>query len=510
MSCLQTRLTALTAARLQGMRRGIEKESLRALPNGELALTPHPQALGSALTHPLITTDFCESQVEMVTGAHPQLEPLFDELAMVHRQTYRVLAAQGDEMLWASSMPCRLPADPAIPIAHYGRSNVGQAKSVYRMGLSHRYGRRMQTISGIHYNWSLPGLSNAEYFALIRNFRRHAPVLLYLFGASPALCSSFLEGRSHTLQPLGQDSLHRPHASSLRMGRLGYQSDAQAALMVSYNDLDGYGASLQEALTQPYAAYQALGVRDGEGAYRQLSTSLLQIENEFYGTIRPKRTVYAGERPLHALRERGVQYVEVRCMDLDPFEPLGIHARTVRFLDLFLLYCLLCDSPPDSPEEIARLGRNQQLAAERGREPGLQLEDGRGSLTLADWTAELIEQCRPLAQRVDQLLGGEAYGQALDQVQARSRNVADLPSARVLQSIVAQHQGSFMAFACAQSSAARQVLLAAPLTPNEQMEFERIGQASWAQQAEIEAADSLPFEQYRLQYLQPSRLGLPA
>ena len=137
------------------------------------------------------------------------------------------------------------------------------------------------------------------------------------------------------------------------MGRLGYQSDAQSTLAVSYNDLDGYGASLQEALTQPYPAYETVGVRNPGGDYNQLSTTLLQIENEFYGTIRPKRTVFSGERPLHALRERGVQYVEVRCMDLDPFEPLGISAATARFLDVFLLHCLLTDSPPDSPEAVS-------------------------------------------------------------------------------------------------------------------------------------------------------------
>ena len=187
------------------------------------------------------------------------------------------------------------------------------------MGLGHRYGRRMQTISGIHYNWSLPGLGNDEYFALIRNFRRHSFVLLVLFGASPAVCPSFVAGREHGLQPLSPHTLHLPHATSLRMGRLGYQSDAQASLSVSYNNLESYAASLHEALTKPYPPYKAIGIRNPGGEYNQLATSLLQIENEFYGTIRPKRTIERGERPLHALRERGVEYVEVRCMDLDPF-----------------------------------------------------------------------------------------------------------------------------------------------------------------------------------------------
>ncbi|WP_141286858.1 glutamate--cysteine ligase, partial [Ideonella azotifigens] len=369
------------------MRRGIEKESLRTQADGQLAATPHPAALGAALTHPHITTDFSESQVELVTGANTTVGQTLDELATLHQLSYRAI---GDERLWVASMPGRLPPDAQIPIGQYGRSNVGQAKTVYRHGLSHRYGRRMQTISGIHYNWSLPGLSNDEYFGLIRNFRRHSFLLLWLFGASPATSTDFGAGLQHGLDAMGTDTLYLPYATSLRMGRLGYQSDAQASLRVSYNHLAGYGASLQDALTQPYPAYEALGVKSADGRYQQLSTSLLQIENEFYGTIRPKRTIQSGERPLHALRQRGVEYVEVRCMDLDPFEPAGIGAQTSHFLDAFLLHCLLSDSPQDTPEEVAALARNQHRTAARGREPGLLLERGEQTLTLTDWAAELL------------------------------------------------------------------------------------------------------------------------
>ena len=368
MNTLRDRLAALTPERLQGMRRGIEKESLRARADGKLALTPHPVALGAPLTHPHITTDFSESQLELVTGAHTRAEAAIAELTGIHQVVYHELAALGQEMLWVSSMPCGLPTDETIPIGVYGSSNRGRAKSVYRMGLGHRYGRRMQTISGIHYNWSLPGLSNAEYFGLIRNFRRRSFVLLYLFGASPALCRTFVAGRDHALEPLGErGTMYLPWATSLRMGRLGYQSEAQASLAVSYNGLESYAASLDDALTRPYPPYEAIGIRNLGGDYNQLSTTLLQIENEFYGTIRPKRVIYPGERPLHALRERGVEYVEVRLMDLDPFEPVGIGVDTARVLDLFLLHCLLTDSPDDTPDEIAAMAANQQATAARGR-----------------------------------------------------------------------------------------------------------------------------------------------
>ncbi|MCX8518355.1 MAG: glutamate--cysteine ligase, partial [Rhodoferax sp.] len=153
-------------ARLKGIRRGIEKESLRATDSGMLADTPHPAALGSALTHPHITTDFSESQVELITSVHASAQGCINQLTAIQQFTMRSL---GQEMLWVSSMPCCLPADDAIPLGQYGTSNVGRTKTAYRNGLGHRYGRRMQTISGIHYNWSLPGVTSDGYFDLIRN-----------------------------------------------------------------------------------------------------------------------------------------------------------------------------------------------------------------------------------------------------------------------------------------------------------------------------------------------------
>src|SRR5512141_3035070 len=175
MTHLLTRLSSLSPGVLASLRRGIEKESLRIRVDGTLATTPHPRALGSALTHPHITTDFSEAQLELITGVHPSAEAAEAELTQVHQAVYRAL---GDEMMWVGSMPCTLPPDDQIPLGRYGTSNVGQSKTVYRMGLGHRYGRRMQTISGIHYNWSLPGLSNEQHFALIRNFRRQSFLLL--------------------------------------------------------------------------------------------------------------------------------------------------------------------------------------------------------------------------------------------------------------------------------------------------------------------------------------------
>jgi glutamate--cysteine ligase len=503
---LPDRLRALGAAPLKGIRRGIEKESLRAQPGGGLARTPHPAALGSALTHPHITTDYSESQLELITGVHASPEACLAELTRIHQFVYRTLAAQGDEMLWVGSMPCGLPPDENIPIGSYGSSNIARAKSVYRMGLGHRYGRRMQTISGIHYNWSMPGLSNEDHFALIRNFRRHSFLLLTLFGASPAICDSFVAGREHPLQRLSEHTLYQPHATSLRMGRLGYQSDAQARLAVSYNSLESYAASLHEALTQPYPPYEAIGIKNLGGEYNQLATTLLQIENEFYGTIRPKRVIQPGERPLHALRERGVEYVEVRCMDLDPFVPVGIAAPTLRFLDIFLLHCLLADSPPDTPEEIGALGRNQHRTAAFGREPGLKLERGGRETPLVDWGVELLDACAPIAATLDGVHGGSEYTQALAAARSGLAALDTLPSARVLSTMKADFANSYTGFIRAQSAATRTQLLALPWTPEQQAAFERMAAESIDQRRAIEAADTVDFETFRQAYLAPERL----
>jgi len=488
---------------LQAMRCGIEKESLRVRPDGRLASTPHPPALGSALAHPHITTDFSESQLELITSPHAGAEACLAELTGIHQAVYRAI---GEELLWVSSMPCGLPADDAIPIGRYGRSNIGRAKTVYRTGLANRYGRRMQAISGIHYNWSLPGLANAEYFALLRNFRRHGWLLFYLFGASPAVCPSFVAGRAHGLRELRPGTLYLPHATSLRMGRLGYQSEAQDAIAASSNDLESYGAALEDAMTRSWPAYEKIGLQGPDGEYRQLSTALLQIENEFYGKIRPKCVIRSGERPLHALRERGVEYVEVRLMDLDPFAPVGITPKACRFLDVFLLHCLLSESPPDTPAEIAANGRNQEKVAARGREPGLRLERGSQEVALEEWGGQLIAECAPLAAHLDAALGGSAWREAHGAAAAALADPALTPSARVLAAMAASHSDSYTGFALAQSRAHRETLAALPLPAALAQRFDAMAEESLAKQQRMEAADQLSFEEWRRWYLSADQL----
>jgi glutamate--cysteine ligase len=509
------RLRALTPGVLATLRRGIEKESLRVKPDGMLADTPHPQGLGSALTHPHITTDFSESQVELITGVHDSIDACLAELTELHQVVYREI---GDELLWCASMPCKLPDEDRIPIGQYGTSNIGRLKSVYRQGLAHRYGRRMQTISGIHYNFSLPdeawGMLKASdqdsgpadayqdrgYFSLIRNFRRHSWLLLVLHGSSPAVCGSFLVGHPHTLTAWETGTFIAPYGTSLRMGRLGYQSEAQASLAVSFNSLEGYARSLHRSLSETYPPYEAIGIADGTN-YRQLATTLLQIENEFYGKIRPKRRIRRGERALRALGERGIEYVEVRCVDVSPFHPIGIDADEIRFMDIFLLHCLLQDSPDDSPREIAAISRNQHLAAERGRDPGLRLDRNGKPVAPSEWGAVLLRQCEPIAAALDEAHGGQTYRDVLAAAVAALADSTALPSARVLREVEHDYGQSFPRFALDYSQRHRRALLDLPLAATVAAQYRKVADDSLADQRAIEAADDVPFETHRQRYL---------
>ena len=406
-----------------------------------------------------------EAQPELITDVHTSPRAAIRQLQEVHRFVYQSL---DNELLWTTSMPCILGTDEDIPVGRYGSSNIATAKTVYRLGLGNRYGRLMQTISGIHYNFSVPedlwpllarlrgaqpddAFQTDAYFGLIRNFRRYSWLLIYLFGASPAICKSFIRNQPHQLDQFDEGSLYLPHATSLRMGRLGYQSEAQSDLHISYNSLSHYAESMLPALTQPYPPYTDIGVTvDGE--YRQLNSALLQIENEFYGTIRPKRRITSGERPLTALRARGVEYVEVRCLDLNPFLPVGIDELQMRFLDVFLLYCLIADSPPDSQQESDLMAQNQLTIVERGRESGLVLNNGKQAVPRDQWASEILAECRVLADLFDASTKSDQYSYALTEQAAKVSDPGLTPSARVL-AVMSQQGIPFYRFAMNQSIA---------------------------------------------------------
>ena len=434
-----------------------------------------------------------------ITPALPDPADTLASLDSIHRFAYSKL---GNEYLWSPSMPCPLPAEEDIPIAYYGTSYIGQIKYVYRKGLALRYGKTMQCIAGIHYNFSLPEklwplLKEAEgfvgtdrdfqsvsYIALIRNFRRYSWLLMYLFGASPALDAGFLRGRSHQLEQLDPHTLYLPYATSLRMSDLGYQSNAQAGLTPCYNDLTSYIDSLRKAVATPYAPYVEVGThKDGE--WVQLNTNILQIENEYYSNIRPKRVTYTGERPIQALMARGIQYVEVRCLDINPFLPTGIDLTESRFLDAFLLYCALNDSPLLTNTSCGNATSNFLSVVKEGRRPGLQLQRNGQPVDLKEWAGELLENIAPLAALLDQSHGGDAHSKALDAQLAKVKDPSLTPSAQVL-AAMAEHKESFAEFSLRQSRAHAEFFRSEPLPAEEQAKFEELARSSLAQQTELE------------------------
>jgi glutamate--cysteine ligase len=433
-------------------RRGIEKEGLRvSRDTHRISQLPHPTALGSALTHSAITTDYSEALLEFITGVHATPESALEELFHLHAYTSQSLP---DEIIWSASMPGELEGEADIPIAHYGSSNIGTMKRVYRNGLGARYGRAMQAIAGIHYNFSLPetfwelSLAHSEttlsiqdwrtqgYLALIRNFQRRLWLLNFLTGSSPAVSRSFLAGQAPMHLVEGQSkTLMSRHATSLRMGDLGYTSSAQDGLQICYNQLETYIQTLTDAIVEPHEHYASLPPTS-QGELLQLNHGLLQIENEFYSAIRPKRVTQSGEAPVRALRARGIEYVEVRCLDVNPFTPLGIDVDTTALVDTFVLSCLLEDSPLCTSHSRKIDNENNQRALNQGRSPSLRLLDDEGNeQTVVEASASILMSMEATAELLDSANQTSRHVEAVNAARSKIAGDEETYSARVVREL---------------------------------------------------------------------------
>jgi glutamate--cysteine ligase len=513
--------SGLFAARLEWLRghsrlvqrglRGVEKESLRIGLDGHLSSLPHPERLGSALTHPYITTDYSEALPELVTPPEHSTWETLQFLCDLHAFIHRRLDA---ELLWPASMPCVLNRDRDIPIADYGPSNVGLMKTVYRRGLGYRYGRPMQAIAGVHYNYSLPAEFWPEYrereqsplapqafrseqlMGLVRNYRRSAWLVTFLFGASPALCKSFRPEGHPLLTELDRASWHGPFATSLRMSDLGYRNKTQGRLQISVNSLADYCAGLRRAVTTAEPSFEAIGVVvDGE--YRQLNANILQIENEYYTTIRPKPRKSSDKRPLLALEQDGVDYVEVRTLDLSPADPVGINQPELRFLEALLVYCLLADSPPIGAEEQSEIDTRDLGVARDGRRPGKTLVEGGRERPLADCAAELLAGVAAVAELLD--AGGEGYVAAVEAAGEAVRDPSRTPSAALLAALE-REQATFSEYTLALARAHAQYFQELALTDERDRALEAVACRSLEEAATLARGDGLPFPTYLERY----------
>ncbi|GAA6134651.1 glutamate--cysteine ligase [Oceaniserpentilla sp. 4NH20-0058] len=492
--------------------RGIEKEGLRVNADTQINQQPHPSALGSTLTHSSITTDYSEALLEFITPVSDNPDDVLTYLDEVQRFSYTKL---DNQFIWPASMPGVIEDELDVPIAYYGTSNTGTLKHVYRHGLWHRYGRKMQCIAGLHYNFSVSqelwgflaeqqgatldkDFISQGYFGLIRNFRRYSWLLLYLFGASPALDASFLDDSNHDLIKWDDSTYYGPYATSLRMSGLGYQNNAQDDLFVCFNGLPTYTQTLKSAMHQTIAQYEVIGVEEN-AEYKQLNTNLLQIENEYYSDIRPKRNSQHGEKPLTSLNKYGVEYIEVRCLDLNPFEPLGIDREQINFLDLFLSYCLLNPSPKLSEAECNEVSQNSKNIVMDGRNPEFRLKRLGSLVSVKEWGGELLKELEPLAKLLDEKKQTSDFQDALAKMKLRVSDVSLTPSANVLAKMKEKNQ-SFSQFALDQAKQV-ETYFRKPLATEKNIKWEQLAEKSIAQQSQLECESTIPFAQYLKEYL---------
>ena len=422
---------------LNFINRGIEKESLRVSKKGKISQSKHPSSLGSALTNSYITTDFSESLLELITPTFNSAKECLDFLEELHVFIYNNI---DNELLWPFSMPCPIASDEKIPIGNYGNSNQGMMKTIYRRGLAKRYGSRMQAIAGIHYNFSfsdkfleilaghsgkdIQSYKNEAYLSMARNFKRFGWIYLLLFGSSPAVCNSFVEGKHHDLKELPSGGFYKPSSTSLRMGDLGYISKAQDDLNISYNSIEEYCSDLKNALLKSYKPYEDIG-EFFEQTRVQLNTSVIQIENEYYSTIRPKRICPSGERPINVLSSEGIDYLELRCVDLNPYCPIGITEDQINFLDTLLIYCFVTESPEINLEESSRIQKNHQKVVNEGRDENALVETEKGSILLREEANKLLLELEKVAGFMDKEVLKTKNVSWLKSVSAQKHNITN-------------------------------------------------------------------------------------
>ncbi|HEX5047679.1 MAG TPA: glutamate--cysteine ligase [Gammaproteobacteria bacterium] len=497
---------------VRGGLRGVEKESLRVRPDGRLSHLPHPRAWGAALTHPYLTTDYSESLPEFVTPPQHSNWETLQFLCDLHAFAYRRLDG---ELLWPASMPCVLHGNDEIPIADYGRSNPGLIKTVYRRGLGFRYGRSMQAIAGVHFNYSLPSefwpahreregsslpardFRSERFMGLVRNYRRCAWLVTYLFGASPALSKSFRPEGHELLTELDPDTWYSPFATSLRMSDLGYRNKTQGRLSISANSIAEYVGGLVAAMTTVEPRYAAIGVVvDGE--YRQLNANLLQIENEYYSSIRPKPSKASSSRPAAALRSHGVEYVEVRTLDLSPRDPVGINQNQLRFIEALLLYCLLADSPPIGAAEQAEIDSRDLTVARDGRRPGRSIVIAGAERPVADSGLEIVARLDRIAALLDS--SGEGYVAAVGLARDALRDPERTPSAALLRDLAAE-RATFSEHALALARAHAEYFMKLAVAPAREQALDDIAARSLAEAAALEKGETRPFDEYLREFL---------
>lgn len=504
------------ASHASGCLIGLEKESLRVSREGYIAQTPHPAPLGSALTNAYITTDYSEALIELITPPLKETDQPLQLLLDGHKFVYDHLP--DDEILWATSMPCVLADGNNIPIAKYGNSNPGIMKTVYRYGLGHRYGRAMQVIAGVHFNFSFsekfwPGyrelyesnlplraFTDSAYLGLLRNLQRFGWLLIYLFGASPALCKSFLGDKPSRFREFDSHTYYGPFATSLRMSDFGYTNSKEkgVGIKADYNNLQTYIDNLKHAITTPCPTWEKLGVVEN-GRYKQLNANILQIENEYYSSVRPKQVPKWLEKSTVALEQRGIRYIELRSLDVNAYHPLGISNKQLRFLKAFMYLCLLMESPPINVQEQMEIDKNLSNTANRGRDPTLHLIRQGRKVRQRDWAQELLRSMEAVCEMLDAGDSMQPYTNAMKQQLEIVYDPEQTPSARMLAEMCRKGE-SFFQFAQRMSLKHSRYFSQLSLSSEREKQFRQEAEASWQRQQTLEAEVQVPFGEFLTAY----------
>lgn len=462
------------------------------------------------MTHKWITTDFAEALLEFITPVDDDINHMLTLLRDIHRYATRHL---GDELMWPLSMPCFIESARCIKLAQYGSSNLGRMKTLYREGLKNRYSALMQVIAGVNYNFSLPltfwqvysgitdeisgkAVISAGYLQLIRNYYRFGWIIPYLFGASPGICQSFLRGRqtNFTFKQSSSGLIYLPYTTSLRLSDLGYTNKLQNQLGITFNSLEEYVRGLKQAIKTPSADYQRMGLQKN-CRYLQLNTNMLQVENELYVPIRPKRATRGDESPSDALLRGGVEYIEVRSLDINPFSPVGIDAKQVRFLDLFLIWCTLAEAPEMSAQELFCTRTNWNRVVWEGRKPGLMLgvDCGSSKQPLVSLGKLLFNDLRRVAETLDSNNGDTQYQNVCDQLVLSVDQPELTLSARLLEQMK-EHGIDKLGLILANKY--RKMLNQEALEVFSKSHLDKEQVRSWQHQRTLEETDTLSFEAF--------------
>jgi len=313
------------------------------------------------------------------------------------------------------------------------------------------------------------------------------------------LCKSFTSGASASLKSFDADTYFEPHGTSLRMSDLGYSNQNQSKIDISLNSLHDYVNDLTKAILTPEPAYEKIGVKI-DGRYRQLNANLLQIENEFYSPVRPKRVARSGEQPTAALRRDGIEYVEIRSLDINLFDPCGINQNTMRFVEAFLIYCLIEDSPKLDDESLGEIGQNHSGVAKHGRAPEFRLYRNGETVTLQAWASEILSNVLEVAKIIDNHEANERYADSVHLMQKLVDDPEETPSARVLADLK-ESQSSFSEFALALSKSHNDYFESiTALKESRNAVFEEEVSQSLQRQRQIEAADEISLDEYLQRY----------